>query len=75
MTQYSAATAPKCLRIEDVSTTVSYFGYAVPGTPESSPTWRIVRLTLTGSVAALEYANGDTSQNAAWADRASYTYS
>ena len=70
-----AAVPPKCLRIDDASATVTYFGYAVPGTESSEASWRIVRLTLVGSETLLQYAGGNTDTNSVWNDRLSYTYS
>jgi len=73
--QYSAATGVKCLRIENVSSTVAYFGYAVPGTSESDETWRIMKMTQLGDVTKIEYPNGTTSTNFSWTNRNTYSYS
>lgn len=68
-------TSPKCLRIDDVSDTVSYFGYAVPGTDDDDPVWRIMKMTQVGTVTNIQYAGGNTDYNSIWSDRLSYTYS
>ena len=67
--------SPKCLRIDDVSATVSYYGYAVPGTADSESSWRIMRITVSGTETKIEYAGGNTNYNSVWNDRLGYSYS
>lgn len=66
---------PFATRIDEVSTSVSYIGWAVPGTLDAAATWRIMRMTLTGTVTAIEWADGDEDFDNIWDDRASLTYS
>lgn len=69
------STAPKCLRVDDASATVTYFGYAQIGSLDDAPVWRIMRLTISGTVTKIEFANGDTGYASVWDDRLGYTYS
>lgn len=62
-------------RIDEASATVTYFGFAPVGSAEGSSVWKIKRLTVSGSVTKLEYADGDTSYNNNWSNRASLSYS
>lgn len=62
-------------RVDEASATVTYFGFAPVGSSESSSVWKIKRLTVSGSVTKLEYADGDTSYNNNWSNRASLSYS
>lgn len=62
-------------RIDEASSTVTYFGFAPVGSAEGSSVWKIKRLTVSGSITKLEYADGDTSYNNNWSNRASLSYS
>lgn len=61
--------------IDKVSGSVSYFGYAQPGTATSSPLWRIIRAQKIGSVTTFGFAGGNVNFDKIWDDRASLTYS
>lgn len=57
----------------DEVTTYTYVGYATPGTPTSSASWRIKRLTnASGNV---EYAEGSADFVNIWNNRVSLSYS
>lgn len=62
-------------RIDEASASVSYFGFAVVGSSESSSVWKIKRLSVSGSITKLEYADGNISYDNQWSNRASLTYS
>lgn len=56
--------------------TVNYIGESSFGTATSTPTWRIFRLSYTGTGSfTLDYADGDDLFDNVWDDRASLTYS
>lgn len=63
------------LRLDQADAATLYVGYAVPGTTDSEASWRIMKITTTGTVDVIEYANGNSSYNAIWNDRASLIYS
>lgn len=66
--------AAKSVRVDDVSATLTYIGEAAVGASPSSPVWRIQRVEVVGSETRIQYANGSTSWNSAWDNRASLTY-
>ena len=66
--------AAKSTRIDDVSSSLTYIGEAAVGVQDSEPKWRISRITVAGTETRIQYANGNTSWNSVWNDRASYTY-
>ncbi len=66
--------AAKSTRIDEVSPTVTYIGEAPTGASPSSPIWRISRIEVTGTETKIQYANGNTSWNSKWDDRATLTY-
>jgi hypothetical protein len=65
----------KCLRVDEVSADLTYFGYAIPGTLDAEPKWRIVRFSKTGTETKIEYSGGSTEYSAVWNDRGSISYS
>ena len=67
--------AAKSSRIDDVNSSLTYIGEAAVGSNESSPVWRILRITISGAETKIQYANGNTSWNNTWVDRASLSYS
>lgn len=62
------------LYLDEVSSTITYVGEAVPGTATSASTWRIKRLDSTSGL-VVAWANGDSAFDKIWDNRASYTYS
>jgi hypothetical protein len=62
------------VRIDDASSSVSYFGYASVGASESSSVWKIKKLTTSGSSTKVEFADGNTNYDNSWESRASLTY-
>jgi hypothetical protein len=61
--------------VDEVSTTLTYVGYAVPGTAASAASWRIARIQTVGTVLMKTWANGNTNYQNIWNDRASLSYS
>lgn len=61
-------------RIDEASSSVSYFGFAQIGASESSSVWKIKRLTISGSITKIEYADGNINYDNNWSNRASLTY-
>lgn len=62
-------------RVDEVSKTVSYVGYAQIGSSETSPVWKIKKITIVGSITSILYADGVSTYSKKWTDRATYTYS
>lgn len=65
---------PFITRIEEASSTVTYIGKALPGTPTSSAGWQIKKITST-SETIVQFADGDLALDNIWDNRASLTYS
>lgn len=61
------------LRLDDAAP-VTYVGEALPGTSESAPSWRIKRITETGSDVNIEWADGAATFTQVWDDRVSLSY-
>ncbi len=61
-------------KIDQASATVTYLGQAAPGTATSAASWRIQRMSVSGTVTTMEYADGDLSYNNVWDNRASMSY-
>ena len=63
------------IEIDKVSDTLSYVGWAKPGTASSSPTWLIASMDKSGTPSfKFHYANGETTFDKTWDDRASSSY-
>jgi|TARA_R110000803_G_scaffold46198_17_gene97148 hypothetical protein len=61
---------------EDADNSFTYVGEAVPGTDKSATIWRIKRIyELAGGDLEILWANGTSSFDKTWDDRATYTYS
>lgn len=73
----AAQLVPNTTRIDDVNgdQTLMYFGFSKPGTAASSAYWRIMKLTVSGTVTSFAFADGNDSFDNVWDDRASLTYS
>lgn len=60
--------------IDEASATVTYIGYAIPGSLESDPVWKIIKLEESGTVTKTYLADGDSNFDNIWSLRASLTY-
>lgn len=67
--------ADLALRLDDASATVSYVGESAMGVSESAAFWRIKRLTTTGSILDIKWADGNAEFDNVWTNRASLSYS
>jgi hypothetical protein len=61
--------------VDDASSTVTYVGTALIGSATSSAVWKIKKLTESGSLLIITWADGNSSADNVWDDRASLTYS
>ena len=59
----------------DQSGGVTYIGEAKSGEATSANTWRIQKITVSGTVTTMAWAGGDTDYTNIWDNRSSYTYS
>jgi hypothetical protein len=60
--------------IDEVSATLTYLGWCVPGSATSSPVFRIKEIKKTGNVTTNRYVNGSMEYFYKWDDRAVYSY-
>jgi hypothetical protein len=62
------------IKVDEASATVTYIGTASFGTASSASSWQVKRITISGTVTTIEYADlGNYSQ--VFDDRASLNYS
>jgi hypothetical protein len=62
-------------RYDQVSTSTAYLGNAATGASESASVWQIQRLTFSGDNVNVEWADGNSSFDNNWSNRASLSYS
>ena len=61
--------------IDAFSDTVTYIGKSAPNSSTSSAVWLIKKITESGTVTTIAYADGDANFNNVWDNRTSLTYS
>lgn len=61
--------------IDEVDSSTTYVGKAEPGTATTSPSWQISKISVSGTVTAVEWADGDRLFDNIWSLRTSLTYS
>ena len=71
----STRAVDESIYIDEASSTVTYTGYAAVGTATSAASWKIKKITVSGTVTSITYADGDTNYNNIWDNRASLSYS
>lgn len=62
------------LRVDDVSSTLTYIGEAPFASSESDPVWRIKKLETTGTILKILWADGNSNFDNIWIDRTTLTY-
>lgn len=63
------------LRVDVPVAGTTYEGYALPGTLNGTPAWKIKRIVVAGALTTTTYASGNSNFDKIWDDRATYTYS
>lgn len=63
------------VNIDEASSTVTYVGKAVVTASNSESSWMIKKLTTSGTVTTITYAEGNDYFDKIWNDRASLSYS
>lgn len=66
--------APLAKRIDEASATVTYVGYAAIGSSNASAVWQIFKLSVSGAVTSVTWADSNANFDNVWDDRASLTY-
>ena len=64
-------------RVDDTGSGVTYHGWAVPGTATSAASWRIRRITDSGTPTdtVIDFADGNNNLDNIWDNRAALSYS
>lgn len=70
----SSVAATYSTRIDDAPAGITYVGFAPVGSSESDPVWQIKKITESGTVTKVEFAEGETTFDKIWNNRASLTY-
>ena len=65
----------KSIRVDTVSTVLTYVGEAAINVTEVDAFWKIKRLTTTGTVLKIEWADGNEEYDNIWNNRAALSYS
>ena len=63
------------LRIDVPVAGTTYEGFALPGTLNGTPAWKIKRVVVAGALTTTTFASGNSNFDKVWDDRATYTYS
>jgi len=61
--------------VDKATANITYVGEAAVGSSPSSSVWRVKRLSQSGDVLMIEWADGDSNFNNNWNNRASLSYS
>jgi hypothetical protein len=70
-----SATAPFVTLLDEASASVTYIGKAKIGSPSASALWQIQKMSVSGNVTSITWADGDSLFNNIWDDRAGLSYS
>lgn len=62
------------LQVDAVSDSLMYIGEAAPGVATATAAWRIKKMTITGTVTAIAWADGNGNFDNIWDNRAALTY-
>lgn len=66
--------APMATRLDEASETVTYIGTATIGTAASAASWRIKRLTISGTELITEWADSNEEFDNIWDNRTELSY-
>lgn len=62
-------------KIDEVGGATTYIGLAQAGTASSDASWKIQKMTVTGTLTEVEFASGSNQFNNIWDDRVGLSYS
>jgi len=62
------------MQVDEASASVTYQGWATIGSSTASAVWRIRKISKSGNVTSITWADSDSSFNNIWDNRASLTY-
>lgn len=70
----SNSAAEETLNVDEVSSNLIYIGNAPTGTENSSPNWKISRVSISGGNITVQFAEGKSTYEFIWNNRASLNY-
>ena len=62
------------VKVDEVSATLLYVGEAAQGADPSAPVWRVRKLSTTGTVLSVQWADGNQHFDNVWSSRAALNY-
>lgn len=62
-------------KVDEVDSSTTYVGWAASGTASSSASWKIQKISVSGTVTTIEWADGNQLFDNVWDNRASLSYS
>lgn len=65
----------QAFRVDEASSTITYLGFAVPGTLDSAALWQIRKITVSGTITTQQLADGNANFDNIWDNRAALSYS
>jgi hypothetical protein len=69
-----SAPAPLATKLDEASASVTYIGKAKIGSASASALWQIQKMSVSGNVTSITWADSDSLFNNIWDDRAGLTY-
>lgn len=67
--------SPYLIKLDKVSTSLSYVGKADIGSSDAAAVWQIQKLETVGDIFSVTWAGGDNNFDKVWNSRASLSYS
>ena len=64
----------KTVKVDTVSASVTYVGVAAPGASAADAVWQIKKLSKTGTVLSVLWADGNVEYDNVWDNRTGLTY-
>lgn len=62
------------VNIDESTSGTTYFGWAMPGSSESSSVWKIWKMTESGGITSFRKADGNDNFDNVWNNRTSLNY-
>lgn len=73
-TVVASVTVPLATRLDEASATVTYVGKAKMGSADASAVWQIQKISVSGNVTSITWADSNSAYDNVWNNRASLTY-
>jgi len=63
------------IKVDEVSDSLTYVGRAARNSATDKPVWQLMKVTETGTITDVQWAEGRDDFKFTWDDRTSYSYS